>query len=119
MRRVSLIVAVIGIFIIVGIMVFSENYTIIQDQEDLESLIINEKVVVNGRVDSERILEDFRILRIKDIEVVCDCSRGFFGENVKIYGVVGEFDAKKQVEALRVVSFIVEEQIILEKEIYP
>ena len=95
--------AVIGLFILIGVLVFSDDYVSISDLSDLEGLIVNERVVIEGFVDDERVLEGFRILSVNNASVVCDCSRGFLGETVEIYGVVGEFEGEKQIEVLKIV----------------
>ncbi len=98
MKGAALGLAITGIFLLMGIMMFSP----VREVSSLEETRANEKVLVSGVVEEERIVNNLNIMKINGMEVVCDCTRSFKGKNVRIYGLVGEFNNKKQVRVLRI-----------------
>jgi hypothetical protein len=100
MRKLSFIFAVFGISLLFVLLFIGIEE--IEGVGDLDSLELNQKVSFIGIVDSERDFGSFRILSVKEIDVVCECSKSYLGLKVEIVGVVGEFNGVRQVEALSI-----------------
>ncbi len=97
MKGIALRLAITGIFLLIGIMVFSPA----REVSSLDGMRVNEKVVIRGVVEEERIVSNLNIMKINGMEVVCDCTKSFKGKNLKVYGVVGEFNGKKQIRVFK------------------
>ena len=97
MRGVALCLAITGVFLLFGVMIFSPAMEV----NSLENVQINDKVIVEGLVESERITSGINIMKINGMEVVCDCIKSYKGRNLRAYGLVGEFNNKKQVRIMR------------------
>ena len=95
--------AILGIAIL--IVFFTLPAKEISGFEELEKLNINDKVSFNGVVEKVRDFGDFKIIKIKGIDVVCDCKDDFTGKEIEIIGKVEEYNGKKQVRALRIQVF--------------
>ena len=94
--------ALFGIFIL-GLLMIIIKPVEIDNLKDLDNLEINTKVEIEGKVVEERVLyEGTKLIKINDLEVICECSKSFKGEEIRIEGMVEKFDGKKQVRALRV-----------------
>src|SRR3989338_9555344 len=103
MRQWAFVISIVGMFVL--ILLFLRSGVVVEDYEGLSDLEVNTKVVFSGKVISERVLSGgkTRIMEIeKNITAVCDCDRGFKGKNVKIEGIVEEFNGEKQVRVLRI-----------------
>ena len=98
MRRAVFGLAIVGIFLLLGIMLFSP----VREVSSLADTRVNEKVVIQGVVEEERITESLNIMKVNGMEVVCSCTGSFKGRNVMVYGLVGEFNKKKQVRVLKI-----------------
>ena len=75
----------------------------IKNLENLKKLIVNEKVSVEGLVVEERFIYENTILVKLDneVEIICECD-SFLNKNIRVEGVIEEFENKKQVRALKV-----------------
>ncbi len=98
MRYVALALTIVGIFVLVGVMVFSPAREI----NSLDNVQVNEKVEIEGIVTEERIIKKINIMQVNGIELVCDCILSFKGKKVRVMGVVEEFNGKRQVRVLRI-----------------
>ncbi|MCH7567849.1 MAG: hypothetical protein IIA87_00335 [Nanoarchaeota archaeon] len=101
MRRISFIIVILGIFVLLVLLIFPPIE--IEEIESLDEIEVNEKISLSGEVIDERIFEDFKILKIGEIEVVCNCPIGesYLGKNVSVIGLVEEFNERKQIRVLR------------------
>lgn len=99
MRRFAFVVFVIGMFVLMGFLIF-----FVKEVDDLEGLEINERVIVGGMVMDERVIFGSEKLLILDngIELVCECFGVFEGREILVEGVVMEFRGKKQVRVLSI-----------------
>jgi len=100
LKKISFIIAISGIAVLLGLILLSPKPAGLLD--DINDMEINEKVMLQGIVDSERDFGDFRIWNIEGIEVVCDCKESYLGKEVEIVGLVEEFNEKKQVRVLEI-----------------
>ena len=99
MRKEAFIVAMLGLSILFILIVLPGKE--IFNLEELEEMDLKEKIVLRGFVDGERVFENFRILSVDGVEVICDCL-SFLEKEVEVVGFVEEFNGKKQVRALRI-----------------
>lgn len=104
MRRHAFIVAVFGILILL-VLLFELPAKEIFSVKDLGDLKVNQKVVLRGVVEGERVFGDFKVLKVKGVEVTCDCPANFkyLDENVEIFGIIGEYNGRKQVKVLKII----------------
>jgi hypothetical protein len=97
LKRISFIVCLLGItFLVVSIGFDSEP------AGNLDEIEINSKVFLRGIVDEEREIGNFRILTIKEIQVVCNCQESYLGERVEVVGLVDEFNGERQIRVLEI-----------------
>jgi len=101
MKSVALGIALVGIAILLFLLYrpYSEE---IVNIESLEGLTPNTKVMVEGIVSSERIFDDFRILVIKNIPVVCGCKTAVSleGKEVRVIGLIEEYEGEREIQVL-------------------
>lgn len=101
MKRIALLVFCAGILVLSLLLLKAPKQ--ITNQNDLNKLEPNQKVVLNGRVSDERILSGEKsIFVINEIDVVCDCLDNLLDKKVKIEGVVSEFENTKQIKVLKI-----------------
>lgn len=101
MRRVALIVFILGVLVLALLLNLPSRE--IKGFDDLSEFEINQRVLLNGVVESERFISGSKeIFVVNGIDVVCDCSESFVGREVEVEGVVSEFNEKKQVEVLSI-----------------
>jgi len=108
LRKYAFIVSILGIAVLLGLLILSPRE--LGSLEELDNIEINEKVVLEGKVESERDFGDFKVLSIRGIEIVCECGGeddgSYLNKEVKIIGLVEEFRDKRQVRVLRIVESI-------------
>ncbi|MCA9485381.1 MAG: hypothetical protein KC506_00890 [Nanoarchaeota archaeon] len=99
MRRLSFILYILGIVFLMVLFLQPGR-----EVESLDGLIVNEQVVVSGRVVSEReIYLGTKLLELDNgVEAVCECSDSFEGKDVRIEGFVSEYNGKNQVSVERI-----------------
>jgi len=108
LRELSFIFTLVGISLLLLLMIFP-RYVLIENVQDLGDVEINEKVYIVGIVESEKNFGDFRILKMKGLEIVCNCDKSFLDEKIGVMGLVGEYKGEKQIRALKI------ERIVLYK----
>jgi hypothetical protein len=101
LKKVSFAVTILGIGILLGMLVLPAR-----EMEDLQSARDNEKVFLEGKVEGEKDFGDFRILKIKGIDIYCSCSESYLGKDVYVEGFVEEFNGKRQIRVLRIVEIL-------------
>ena len=101
MRRISFIIAILGIFILIGL-IFWMPYQKIKNINDLNKTIDNEKVILTGFVKNGRIFSGKFIFTINGIKVVCEGCRNLRGKNVQVKGLINEYNGNKKIEVLEV-----------------
>ncbi len=100
MRRSSFIFAILGISFLFYLLIFEEIK--IEELKDLEDLEINSKIILVGFVDEEKDFGTFKILKIKGIDVVCNCFESYLNEEIIVEGYVSEYLGKKQIKTLSI-----------------
>jgi len=107
MRRFAFVVAVLGMLVLVFLLIGDPEE--ILDYGDLEDLEVNERIVVSGKVESERfIFRGSKLLILEEgIEVICECVGDYEGKEIVVEGIVSEFEGEKQVSALKITTLIV------------
>jgi len=103
-RRWAFVGAIIGIFVLLLIMVYSDEKKV-NSQEEIEKLEINTKVILKGFVVSERKFGDGVMIELDNgIEVLCDsCSFGFEEKEIEVKGKVYDVYGDKKVSVFRIV----------------
>ncbi len=101
LKRVSFIIAVITLSFLIFLL--ARSPVIVQDIEKAE---INQKIILEGIVNSARDLDNFKILLVNGTEVVCSCSQNYLNKHVQVTGLVEEYQNKKQIRALEIRTII-------------
>jgi DNA/RNA endonuclease YhcR with UshA esterase domain len=99
MRKYAFILAIVGISVLLGMLILSPME--ISNVEELKNLEINSKVSIIGNVEDERNFGDFKILKVRGVELVCDCVNSYLGKELEIVGLVAVFEGEKQIRVLR------------------
>jgi len=102
LRKVSFILVIVGLMIL--LIFLNLNVKDIKNYEDLKSLNINQKVSLEGFVSNERVAGSLKIFTINGIDVVCECSENYKGTEVRVVGLVSEFNSKRQVMVLEIIN---------------
>ncbi len=100
MRRISFIFAILGISFLFYIFLFGE--TSVESFEDLNKLEINSQIILEGIVTNEKDFGNFKILTIKEIDVICNCLGSYLEKEIVVEGVVSEYLGKKQIKVLSI-----------------
>ncbi len=100
MRRISFIFMILGLLFLFYILIFEE--TKIETFEELKNLEINSKVILKGVVEEEKNFGTFKILKIKEIDVICNCLGSYLEKEIVVEGVVSEYLGKKQIKVLSI-----------------
>ena len=98
MRYIALCVAIAGIFVLIGLLVFTSPRVV----DDLEGLRVKERVIVQGVVSNERMGESYTSFIVNNVSVRCTCKGGFEGTSVRVEGFVEEYQEKRYLRALSV-----------------
>ncbi|MEK6855416.1 MAG: hypothetical protein AABX73_04300 [Nanoarchaeota archaeon] len=98
MKRIALIIALIGMFVLLGLM-FYGFVREINNMEDVESLEDNQKVVISGNVIEQK---GGAIILDNGVKAECEGCLNYHGKNVSILGVVDKYDNKKSIFVLRI-----------------
>ncbi len=98
MRKISLLCTVFGMALLITMMVFLPYREI----EDASGLKENQRVVIRGIVDEERAFEDFRMMEINGVKIVCEGCASYLEKNVKIYGRVSRYKGEMEIIAIKV-----------------
>jgi len=98
MQRLALCIAVLGIFVLIGLLAFAR----LEEVTSLNETIAHQRVIVRGVVASERSFGNSKIIAVNGLEILCDCAQTFRGKNVTIIGSVDDFNEKKRVVALEI-----------------
>ena len=97
LKKISFIIAIFGISVLLSFLILPGK-----EIDEINLLEINEKIVLEGKVVSEKDFGDFKIWNVGGIEVVCDCEESYLNKIVQIVGVVSEFNDQKQVRVLEI-----------------
>ena len=105
LKKLAFIIAILGIAVLLGMLILPAG-----ELKNLEEMEFNDKVIFEGKVESERDFGDFKIWKLStitsgaemDFDVVCNCEESYLGRKVKIVGLVSEFNGEKQIRVLRI-----------------
>ncbi len=101
MRRISFIIAILGIFVLI-LLIWLIPEVKINSKDDLSGLVDNQRVRLSGFVEGERNYEGILIFYINGIKVVCSGCDSLEGREIEINGIVEEYEGKKEVEVLEI-----------------
>lgn len=104
MKRVSFILAILGLAFLLGILIFP-GYVEVKGVDDLRELEINDKVVVRGFVERENVINDnFRLLEVNGITITCECGdqESYLGMEIVVKGLVEEYEGTRQIDVGRI-----------------
>jgi len=99
MRRWAFIVFVVGMLVLM--LLFSLPSKMVESDLELQSLGLNEKVEVYGEVVSERVIyPGTSLLKLDNgIDIVFEGLESFLGKDVRVFGMVSVYGARKQISA--------------------
>jgi hypothetical protein len=103
MRRWAFVFSIVGIFLLI-MFVGLGNVTEIDNLEDLKGLIDNEKVIVSGKVENEKINSWEKVMVLNNgIKLVCELNCGYYvGNKVRVLGIVESWTGEKRVRVLEI-----------------
>ena len=89
----------LGMLGLVGLMSFD-----VREVDKLDGLEINQRIVLTGRVISERVIySDEKLLVLdKNITLICSGCGSYLNSEIMVEGVVEEYEGEKQVRVLRI-----------------
>lgn len=97
MRKIALIIGVLGLGILIGLLL---NKPLLV--ENIDNLIVGGAVEINGVVEEERKFGSGKLLIVRDIPVFCECYESYIGKMVSIDGIVEKFPDDLRIRAFRV-----------------
>lgn len=97
LKKISFIVALIGIAFLMFLLAKPSL-----EVQNMEEAKINQKIIIEGVVKSEKEMSNFKILSINNTEVLCSCSQTYLNKKVQVIGLVEEYKGKKQVRVLEI-----------------
>ncbi len=86
MRKISLIVSILGISILL-IYLFTKPIEI----NSLKEIKIGTLVNVKGQVSEEKELSFGKTFKINNVSIFCKCQQNYQGENVEVTGIVEDY----------------------------
>lgn len=97
MRRIALIVGIIGLGVLVSFLISNG-----EEVSSLDGLVVGEVVSISGIVDEERKFGAGKLLIVDDIPVFCECHNEYAGKEVFISGMVERFPEDLRIRAFKV-----------------
>lgn len=97
MRRIALIVGIIGLGLLVSFLISSGK-----EVNNLEGLIVGEVVSISGIVDQERSFGTGKLIIINEIPVFCECYLEYVGKEVFVTGMVERFPETLRIRAFKI-----------------
>ena len=97
MRKVALIIAIIGLGFLVGFLLVKPKHI-----ENLNGLAIGETVSLSGTVEEERKFGNGKLLIINEMPIFCECSAKYAGVNVYVEGIIEKFPETLRVRAFKI-----------------
>ncbi len=101
MRRYAFIAAIFGLAVLLVIFIEAKPVEV-NNFDELNALDLNTKILISGKVESERDLGDFLIMNLKGVELVCNCAGNYLEKFVEVEGVVEEYNGRKQIGVLKI-----------------
>ena len=91
----------LGMLGLVGLMSFD-----VREVDKLDGLEINQRIVLTGKIVSERIIySDEKLLVLdKNITLICSGCGSYLNSEIMVEGVVEEYEGEKQVRVLKVLK---------------
>lgn len=103
MRRRAFVVFILGMAVLSFYFIKQPVETSIEKLDELE---LNTRLIVSGRVTSEKVIYlGTNLLEIDNfIQVVCtSCREKLLGKNIKVIGRVSNYKGKKQITAEKII----------------
>jgi DNA/RNA endonuclease YhcR with UshA esterase domain len=108
MKNISLILSILGIFILLLLLKFQEPEKL--SINEAKSKEINSKLSIEGKIIDLRIVneDNFTISKIKDnsgyIEMICNCPdlKNFKNQTLLISGYLSEYKGNMQIQANKI-----------------
>ncbi len=97
MRRIALIVGIIGLGFIVAFLINQGKYV-----TSLDGSVVGEVVYVSGIVEEERKFGTGKLIIVDEIPVFCECSEEYAGLNVYVSGIVERFPEDLRIKAFSI-----------------
>ena len=104
MKKASIVIAVIGIFILLIMLNFSQPIQV-NSQKDISILIENSKVQTKGKVMSEKQIGNEKFLNLdNNLEIICRTCPSYLGQIIYIEGIIEKYQNKTQIQALKIIQ---------------
>ena len=98
MRRWAFVFTMMGFFILLGVLLFT-NPKKINSEKDLESLFDNQRVTFTSKVVNEKQIQKVNLITFENkIKAVCECPTGLKGKNIFVEGIIESYNTEKQVK---------------------
>lgn len=97
MRRISLIVGILGLGILIAFLINKPLPV-----ESLDGLMVGEVVSISGTVEEERKFGQGKLLIVRDVVIYCECLQNYVGLDIFVYGIVERFPEDLRLRAFRV-----------------
>ena len=102
MRKISFVVFIIGMVTISFYL--NLEFIEIEKYSDMDDLVVNQRVYIEGKVIFEKdLFGDHILFNIGEIEIICECEGNFEGKFVEVEGFIEEYNGRKQVRVLRII----------------
>lgn len=102
MKKLALILSITGIFVLFLILSFSSPVKV-TSQSDLQNLVDNTKIIVQGRVISEKQYTAERVIKLdNEIELSCASCPKYLNETIKVIGITESYRNKTQIIPLSI-----------------
>ena len=104
MKNWAFVIMAVGFFTLALVMEFSQS--VISSGSEIENLPDNSKVLIRGKVVSEKYTSDAVKTFVLDnaLKVDCRCGEEYLNKSVEIEGVVDEYNGRKEILVLRIFS---------------
>jgi len=98
-KKLSFIFAILGISLLLLLMLkYPKQITI----DQVDNYEINTKIQITGKVNNVRIFDDFQILSIENIDLVCNCKENYLNKEVSVVGLIDDYKGTKQIVVLKI-----------------
>ena len=101
MRRISFIVAILGIFVLI-LLIWVIPARHVESVSDLGGVEDNQRVILSGVVESERNYYGALVFEINDIKMICSGCPSLKGKHVGVEGILEKYEDNVQVDVLQI-----------------
>ncbi len=105
LKPLSLIMTLVGILFLVVLLNFTSPIQI-NSEKELSSLQSNQKVLVHGRIISERTYDNLKILKLdNNITLVCSSCPPIKNQTLSILGTIQVYNNETEIKILKISKY--------------